>query len=251
MKIKFKQWLIISILLISILPIISAVSLNNSIIFTNDTKLNVTINNPIYFTSLIVENDYIYLGNYNLYDPSNEYLTINITESNKSYTESDLPYFSESTGTNKVITSNISNIVGILVTNTSLDCSNIGWVKYTPANGSVITWLNKNARNLCSSGIITINPVVIGKGSNTLEISSEVAKGSICSGFFDAGVSFTSFIILVIIASIAGIVILFMTNMGSSEDGDMSGTITIASIIIVGAIVLIIGMIIINNINGC
>jgi len=73
------------------------------------------------------------------------------------------------------------------------------------------------------------------------------APQSICNNFFDAGIGFTGFIVVIIIISIGSIVILFLTG----GDADMDMTTLIAGAIIIGSIVLAIGMKIVYAINGC
>lgn len=249
-NVNSKKKLNLSILLVLTLfyiPFLSAVELSSTTLSTSSGNVNITITSPsVFVDALQLTSTSVYLEELRSYDAETETLTFNITtDHNKSGT--DLPYFSSTDGTSKVITSGVNVTGATIITNTSFACSKIGVIKYTPAGGTEITYLSKAARNLCSSSYITLTDKEISAGSNTITIG-EAAAGDTCSGFFDAGVSFFQFIAILIIISAGGILILFMRSDGDTDTGQL---VFIAVMIILGAVVLTIGMIIINNINGC
>ena len=84
--------------------------------------------------------------------------------------------------------------------------------------------------------------------SNQITISiTTVIQSDLCTDYFGAGSSFVSFIVLIILASITGLIFYFLLGTGETEiDVTM-----VAVMVIIGAVVLIIGGVIINAINHC
>jgi len=88
---------------------------------------------------------------------------------------------------------------------------------------------------------------------NSTSITFEVAvpapspKDKICTGFMDAGNSFTSFIVVFIIIIIGGFVLFLMLGDGQTPT-DTDG---LTFMIVTAVIIIVLGIVIINAITGC
>ena len=131
-------------------------------------------------------------------------------------------------------------------------------VNLTVPSGYVVTSITVTPKNRPSykvQGTQLDNTLYIPSVNISYSTSSNVitlglttqSQSEICAGFFDAGMSFGSFIALIIIVSIAGIILTILL-MG---DSNLDATTIIVGSILIGGIVLSIGMAIISNINQC
>jgi hypothetical protein len=237
----------LGILILLALPIVTAVELSNTAIISTGLNLTINITTPSLFADVIqVEDSFIYFQGLRASAGATDKITINITEQNKSYFGTDLPYFFSSTATNKHIASNITSLNGTLSTWVT-DCSTAGTMKYYPKNASYyLTYLDGSYT--CSNGVATITNVLINPSpnSNIWEITYDGIQSELCSdtlnGLGDFGVWFG----IIIIVAIAGGIIFLMygDTSGISEANDMS------TIIIIAAIVISLGAIIIANVLG-
>lgn len=216
--------------------ILDIYELNNALIYNT--------NGSIYGNSDISLND----GNINITLPPNNACYVldnfNLTEGvSREHSPISISKTEYSNGVIWSIKSNISTEVTI-PTYLTIDCSRVGSITITPKDKETYT-----PSYTCTNGVLTISNAnyTYSTDSNEIEVLYNKAQLDVCSGFFDAGVGFTGFIVILIIISIGGIVIVFLTG----GDADIDVTTLIAGTIIVAAIVLSFGMVIINNINNC
>jgi hypothetical protein len=215
----------------------SVSGLNNALIFNNSNNVladsNIENNDGEIYLE-IGENETIYiLNNFNLTEGINrEYSPI---------------WFSSSSNTEKHIASNLTDSVNVSVSFNVDSCENLGTITYKSNTG--VQTLSFDGRPYCLNKVVTISNILIepATSSNEFDILYNSANLDVCSGFFDAGMSFGSFIVILIIISIGGFV-LFLFFGDENSEIDTTG---IAIIIIIAGVIISLGMVIINSINGC
>lgn len=193
-------------------------------ISSNDRNLNIT---------LPAGNETYILDQYNITQGqtrSNDPITLTTTSDNSA----------------KTFTSTLEESV----TQVSIDvavtsCTSLGSITYNSNSGNYTdSW---NGGDVTCSGnrlSLTINGIDV--GANTLSISYNAASMDICEGFGEAGDTFVTFFVIIIIVSIAGVVMVMLFSGG--ENIDFGG---LAFAIILAGVAISIGASIIFRIGGC
>jgi hypothetical protein len=174
-----KLYLIILILLA--LPIVTAVELSNTALISTGLNLTINITTPSLFADVVqVEDSFIYFQGLRASDSATDKITINITEQNKSYFGSDLPYFSTNTKTSKIISSSLTNTVNGSVALEVSNCGSIGRITYLSNSGNMSkTW--EPSEYTCTSGAVTLSSILLEPGSNSFGLSFNQAMEDICT----------------------------------------------------------------------
>ena len=179
----------LSILLLAlVIPQIQAVTINSGTIY-NSTASNLKINftDTRYADTIIISNESIWFKAFRLTDETAETITFNITEGNATYKHTALPYYSSSSDTSKTITSTLTQtITSDIQASITRDCKGITKIVYTPNGGSQSVYDDDSARDLCSSGIITLQEMVVANGANSLAITYYSIDNIVCQGIIDA-----------------------------------------------------------------
>jgi len=191
--------------------------------------------------SVFVEATYIGFMNLSRTEGAIETLTFNITEQNKSYTGSDMPYISSSSDDSKTVTSGLDSSLLSKIFISVKDCDEIGTISTSNSQ-------NYYAPSTCSGNFLILSSLNISANSDTvITINYNLQSSEICSGFFDAGNSFISLVIVLIIVSVAGYIIYILMT---GDDGGVDVT-NMAIAILIAFIAIVIGMRIINTIGSC
>jgi hypothetical protein len=203
---------------------------NSLIVYDNSTTL------PIYGTNQA----------YNLTLEPNQYVTVynTLTIDERNPIANYPIYFSSSSYTSKHIAANLSEGINATVIINVYDCDTVGTISYTPENESSYNPSYTCSNNQVTFSTLKINPAL---NSNLLTISYNQAQLDTCNGFGNAGESFGSFIMILIIVGVAGFVILLLTS-GDASDIDLNA---LTIMIVIAGVIIALGMIIISNINGC
>ena len=110
---------------------------------------------------------------------------MNITIKNKNFTGLDLPWFAQSSLTEKHIASNLSNDVSVVVVTNLGDCTTKNKVTYTTDSGIKTTWTGDRATEVCeqfkTSGVTLLiepaqNSNVIAWENSTTSLSRTILK---------------------------------------------------------------------------
>lgn len=218
-----------------------AVELNNSYINSTGLNLSINVTKPIYFDVLTVGTTGIYFEDLRQLNASVEGLTFNMTQRNTSYrintTLYQLPYFSSAeAATTKTILSNMT--VGFNATATlSVDCTqDSGYDTYV--TGVECDTCTVSSFTCSGTDIATVILQNLDPGTNTLTLtysSSTVSQG--CTGIFDQLGSAFILAAVVLIVFVVGII-----AMALNGQFDIKGA---TVILVVGAILLIIGYLVI------
>jgi hypothetical protein len=212
--------------------------INDTIIQSEGLNLTINISGSGIWTGVIIEDNSLFFENIRSSDLTNCQISFNITEINKTYYEYDLPLFTSCGTDSTIITSNLTNPVNASVQLDTSTPSTVG--KITTSNGQSYTFPSATS-NPFQLDNLNLN------GDTTLTVSNNKEDIKVCNGFFDAGMSFGSFMIILIIVLVAGFIILILNNDENSEF-DLT---TWALILLVAGAVMSIGMYIITNIGGC
>lgn len=228
------------------LPLVSAVTIESGTIIEN-TVLNTTIN----FTSQAFADSFTTSPSGFIYFDAfrrsgNETITFNLTEQNKNYFGTDLPWFAQSSLTEKTI---ISNITQNLTTTTiiSINCDVIGRITYTSATGSFNQVLNTGDYT-CNNNQATII-LTVELGENTLTLENNNAIQTICDQsditYTDAAGLAGIILTIILIGGVLAITLLSFSgvtnfNLGSFKPADLTLTEIIGGIIIIGLTFLVI-----------
>ncbi len=154
---KTKLIWILAFLIVITLPQIQAVTINTGTSYqTSDGNLTINFTAQRFADQIIVGNDSIYFNDYRLTDTTSETLTFNITEIDKYYNHTDLPYYSDTLRIMSGLTSNLN-----LNANFTASCQDILQVDSTAKDDVTYT---------CSNSIITIPSLTIVNGENIVAI---------------------------------------------------------------------------------
>lgn len=166
-----------------VVPAASALWINNS--WLNSTGLNSSINvtYPWNLTAVTVDTNWIFVEKLNSSHPgeaSNEAITFNFSEHNKSYSGTYAPYYSSSSPTVKKITSNfLADLGGAVAYLNVTDCT-MGAVKYESAAGTYDAIIG-GADFSCAAKRLKVNLTALERGVNTLTLGYNASLHN-CSG---------------------------------------------------------------------
>lgn len=246
-KQKIKQCIskfnLIIVLILIALPLLSACStigdsqINDTLITSTGLNLSVNVTAPLYFAVQVCDNS-LYIENLRSSESTNCQISFNLTEVNASYTGNDLPSFNSCGTDSTTIFNNLTNPINASVQLDTGSPNQVG--KITTSNGQTYTFSGATS-NPFQLDNLNLN------GDTILTVDNNKESIKTCEGFFDAGMSFGSFMIILIIVIVLVFVMLILTNDENSEF-DLT---TWALILLVAGAVMSIGMYIITNIGGC
>lgn len=217
---------------------------NESIIYKTTNALITFSNNSLYSTGLFTGDANLTLPPGNSSYIYNNYILTEgrpLTGEPFNFTQTTTSTYSKAYSISSVISNNLTVPVNLTVPSgyivTSITITPKDQPSYKVAGTQTDQSLYIPSVNLSYS---TSSNVI------TLGLTTQ-SQSEICTGFFDAGMSFGTFIALIIIVSIAGVILVFLM----SGDNNLDTATIISGSILIGGIVLSIGMSIISNINQC
>lgn len=167
-------------------------------------------------------------------------------------------WISSTTGIEKNIASNLSDTINITgVFTSSLTCSNILSIRYTPKDGSTITITNYT----CLNKVVTIYNLNINpsSSSNILQFLQEYSEDTrdICNNmfvgyalFFSNAPLFLSLFAIIVIIGIIGLIYYAVKNPEITENLDFKSVIIFSLALGIIAISAVVGIIILNVLCG-
>lgn len=154
------------------MPLVNAGTLNFSAgTAINSAGLNLTINivsDIIVDEPLTITDTYIQFLNIKYTGLETEYLNFNVTDKNRTITEADLPHITTSTGTQKVITTTLTEPTNVTATITLQVPGSSGNIKYYSAGNNYNTGWQTGSYTL--DGDRTTLSVTTESGNNNLEL---------------------------------------------------------------------------------
>lgn len=226
---------------------INLINDSSLIYIRNANTVNITnlsgLYNALYFYSNLSSN--LISGSYNFFNVSNLTILNNFNLSELNPRDGSPIWISSSNNLEKHIASNLTDSINVTVSINVLSCDSLSKIQYK-RNQSLVY---EEVSGTCLDNILTINTLQVDPSQESNEIILTYGKAVIdtCNGFFDAGLSFTSFLIILIIVSVGGFIIFIFLN-ESNPDFDLT---SIALIIGVASCVMAIGMYIIGSMGGC
>jgi len=152
---------------------VEAIKWDSGIMNSTGLGLSIDIDSELFMDRIIIADDSIYIMGLRSSDGALEKITMNSTETINSYDGPDLPYFSYSSDTRKLIDTNMlknmtnSTIIGKLL---SYDCIDIERITYTTGEGTVYVYDGPAAQGVCAAQVITLNQVNIDDAQGEIKI---------------------------------------------------------------------------------
>ena len=209
MEFNKKKQILQIILILLVLPILSAVVIEQDTSIYNEViNLRINCTSTYYADSIVINSSGTTFNQFNR-DNSAQYLSFTVNESNKNYFCSDLPYISTSTNTNKVITSNLDNPVTATSSVTLAIPSSVGNIDYTSSSNNYNDIIRSDEYTI--AGDTAIFTATLEKGNNNIELDYS------CSEMTN-----TSYSLLMILATIMLIGFLAYKTYIDWENGEIS-----------------------------
>lgn len=213
----------------------------------SSTGLNLTINftSPLY-AGVIINSDSIYFENLRSGLNSLERISFNMTEANKNYTNSNLPYFNLSSELSKIITSNISSVNSS--TRFSAECDTIGRITYLSAGGVSTSYVNGFfiKQYTCPNDLITLT-LQLDQGDNVITLAHDGGQMTACSQSVSAFATYVGLIGLLGAVIFLGLIMSYLTGIVDKNAFKNYSIISVIVTLIMVAVLVIVAIFILST----